>query len=177
VEGKEKRQKEKVKRAKAKGKRAKFQVPDSKFQTTNNNGQITTDKEQKTTNKKQKTTNTEQQTKNTNQNLPMPQFPYTSLSRKQKIKAMLWDLPADKRDIVAREIIDNPYIIFNNNEQLFLKALNSLSWYDLKNMLGKQKLFDLLDDSTINKLFPPQRRKFYHNAKRLLSTYALSTPE
>lgn len=105
-----------------------------------------------------------------------PVNPSHSLSGNEKIKAMLWDMPADKRDIVAREIMDNPFMTFKNNEQLFLKAMNSLSWYDLINLLGKQDLNDLLNETTINKLFPPQRRKFYHNAKRLLSKYALSTP-
>jgi len=98
------------------------------------------------------------------------------LSVNEKIKAMLWDLPAGKRDMVAREIIDNPFITFKNNEQLFLNAMNSLSWYDLINLLGKQDLNDLITETTINKLFPPQRRRYYHNAKRLLSKYALSTP-
>ncbi|MBE0637946.1 MAG: hypothetical protein IH598_05460 [Bacteroidales bacterium] len=105
-----------------------------------------------------------------------PVNPSYSLSGNEKIKAMLWDLPAEKRDIVAREIIDNPFVTFKNNEQLFLKAMNSLSWYDLINLLGKQNLNDLITETTINKLFPPQRRKYYLDAKRLLSKYALSTP-
>lgn len=98
------------------------------------------------------------------------------LTINQRIKAMLWDLPADKRDKIADEIMDNPVAAFENNEQFFIKALNSLTWYDLIKLLGKYKLNDLLKDETMNKLFPPQRRKFYKNAKRLLSKYALSSP-
>lgn len=101
---------------------------------------------------------------------------YQSLSRNEKIEAMLWDLPADKRETVAQEIINNPVIAFKNDEQLFLRALNSLTWYDLIILIDKYNLNELLKEATINKLFPPQRRKFYHNAKRLLSKYALSTP-
>lgn len=89
---------------------------------------------------------------------------------------MLWDVPADKRDKIVDEIMDNPVAAFENNEQYFIKALNSLTWYDLINLLGKYNLNELLKDKTMNKLFPPQRRKFYQNAKRLLSKYALSSP-
>jgi hypothetical protein len=93
-----------------------------------------------------------------------------------KLKAMLWDLPTEKRDTLVGEILSHPLLAFENNEQLFLRSLNSLTWYDLINLLGKEKLYELLKNETIDKLFPVQRRKFYHNAKRLLSKYALSTP-
>jgi hypothetical protein len=89
---------------------------------------------------------------------------------------MLWDIPPDQRDVIVAEILGHPALTFENNEQLFLRSLNSLTWYDLIHLMGKDKLYTLLKDETIDKLFPVQRRKYYHNAKRLLSKYALSTP-
>jgi hypothetical protein len=73
-----------------------------------------------------------------------------------------------------QSILEDPFEAFRNDEQLFLKALSSLKWYDLIKLVGQEKLNELLTDSAIQKLFPPQRRKYYHNAKRLLSKYSLS---
>lgn len=92
-----------------------------------------------------------------------------------KIKSMLWDFPPDRRDEMLAEILCDPASTFENSEELFLRSLNSLTWYDLIHLIGKDKLYTLLKDETIDKLFPVQRRKYYHNAKRLLSKYALST--
>jgi hypothetical protein len=92
---------------------------------------------------------------------------------KTKIQAMLWDLPVNSRTDLAEKINADPVDAFRNDEQLFLKALNSLTWYDLLKLINKQNLVDLLTDSTIRKLFPPQRRTYYTNARRLLSKYSL----
>lgn len=92
-----------------------------------------------------------------------------------KLKAMLWDLPEGRRTEVANEIMSEPFEIFLKNDQLFIKALNSLTWYELIKLVGKQNLLLLLTDSTIQKLFPVQRRNYYSNARRLLSKYAVPT--
>lgn len=90
-----------------------------------------------------------------------------------KLKAMLWDMPESKRIKIVNEIQSKPVETFLNNDQLFIKALNSLKWYELTRLVGKQNLLLLLTDSTIQKLFPVQRRTYYTNAKRLLSKYAV----
>jgi len=93
---------------------------------------------------------------------------------KLKLKGMLWDMPSEKRDAVLKQIIQNPYKTFRD-EQILIRGLNSLSWYDLIQLLGHRNLFILLSDSSINKLYPPQRCTFYKNAKELLSKYTLSS--
>jgi hypothetical protein len=90
-----------------------------------------------------------------------------------KLKGMLWDLPAGSREKILRHIISDPLTAFSD-EQLLIRALNSLSWYDLIGLLGHEKLFQLLNEHTINKLYPPPRRIFFKNAKRLLSKYTIS---
>ena len=90
-----------------------------------------------------------------------------------KLKAMLWDMPENQRMKIVSEILSNPVEIFQNDDQIFIKALNSLKWYELTRLLGKQNLLLLLTDSTIQKLFPVQRRTYYTNARRLLSKYAV----
>jgi len=90
-----------------------------------------------------------------------------------KLQAMLWDMPEEKRLDTANRILSNPAETFANDIQLFLKALNSLKWYELINLLGKHNLLLLLTDTTIQKLFPVQRRMYYSNARRLLSKYAV----
>jgi hypothetical protein len=90
-----------------------------------------------------------------------------------KLKAMLWDMPESRRIKIADEILSDPVEIFRNDDQLFIKALNSLKWYELNRLVGKQNLLMLLTDSTIQKLFPVQRRMYYINARRLLSKYTV----
>lgn len=90
-----------------------------------------------------------------------------------KLKAMLWDMPENQRLKIANEIQYQPVETFQNDDQIFIKALNSLKWYELTRLVGKQNLLRLLTDTTIQKLFPVQRRTFYTNARRLLSKYAV----
>lgn len=92
-----------------------------------------------------------------------------------KLKAMLWDMPENQRMKMVSEILSNPVEIFRNDDQILIKALNSLKWYELIRLVGKQNLPLLLTDSTIQKLFPVQRRNYYINARRLLSKYVIPT--
>ena len=90
-----------------------------------------------------------------------------------KLKIMLWDIPEIRRSEVSNEILTNPVNVFQRDEQLFIKALNSLKWYELTKLIGKENLYSLLTDSAIQKLFPLQRRTYYTNARRLLSKYVI----
>jgi hypothetical protein len=92
-----------------------------------------------------------------------------------KLNAMLWDVPEAKRSEISDKILTDPVAVFQSDEELFIKALNSLNWYELIKLVKKQNLPGLLTDSTIKKLFPLQRRTFYTNARRLLSKYSVST--
>jgi hypothetical protein len=93
---------------------------------------------------------------------------------KVKLKGMLWDVKPEKRSAALNQLLHDPYLAFSD-EQLLIKALNSLNWYDLIYLLGVEKLQSLLTESAISKLYPIQRRKFYIDAKELLSKYSLST--
>lgn len=93
-----------------------------------------------------------------------------------KINAMLWDIPQTRRAEIIQRILQTPVETFGHDDQLFIKALGSLKWYELTRLVGKQNLLALLTDSTIQKLYPPQRRLYYNNARRLLSKYTVSTP-
>ena len=88
---------------------------------------------------------------------------------------LLWDIPPQQRQEVAKQLHENPARVLEANETLFVKALNSLSWYELISLFGPEKLDKLLTDETINKVFPAKRREYYKNARRLLSEYALSS--
>ena len=92
----------------------------------------------------------------------------------KKLYGMFWDLsPAAKKEVVEKIILD-PITAFHD-EQVFLRALNTLGWYELIKLIGSDDLLKLLSDTTISRLFPEGRRKYYANAKRLLSKYTLST--
>jgi hypothetical protein len=91
-----------------------------------------------------------------------------------KIKAMLWDIDESSRAELANMILNNPVETFRNDNQLFIKALSSLKWYELIRLVGKQNLLELLTDPTIQRLYPNQRRIYYKNARRLLSEYSVS---
>lgn len=90
-----------------------------------------------------------------------------------KLRAILWDIPVDRRQELVDEILDNPMDFFSKNERIFVEALNTLSWYELIKLITIQDLLKLLTDSTIRKLFPVKRRTYYLNARRLLSKYCL----
>ncbi|MDP2423765.1 MAG: hypothetical protein U1C46_10620 [Bacteroidales bacterium] len=90
-----------------------------------------------------------------------------------KLNAMLWDLPVNKRSGLSDKILTDPVQVFHSDEQLFIRVLNSLKWYELMKLVGRQNMLDLLTDSTIKKLYPVQRRTFYTNARRLLSKYTV----
>jgi hypothetical protein len=97
------------------------------------------------------------------------------LSIKNKLDGMFWDFsPAAKKEAVEKIAID-PISSFHD-EQVFLRALNTLSWYELIQLTGSDNLLKLLNDKTISRLFPEGRRRYYTNAKRLLSKYTISTP-
>ena len=95
------------------------------------------------------------------------------VSLNTKINAMLWDLPLSRRAQLTQNILDNPVEAFRLDDQLFIKALGSLKGYELIKLAGTQNLLALLTDSTIQKLFPVQRRIYYTNARRLLSKYTV----
>ena len=90
-----------------------------------------------------------------------------------KLKGMLWDLPVKKREKLFEQIVQDPYKAFKD-EEVLIRGLNSLNWYDLIGILGSDNLLLLLSESVISKLYPRQRRLFYTNAKELLSKYTLS---
>ena len=90
-----------------------------------------------------------------------------------KLKGMLWDLPAEKREKLFEKILQNPQKAFQD-KQLLIRGLNSLNWYDLIQIIGSDILFLLLSESVINNLYPQQRQVYYKNAKELLSKYSLS---
>ncbi len=92
-----------------------------------------------------------------------------------KLRGMLWDYPSVMRENIFCQIVSIPYEALQD-EQLLLRTLNSLDWYDLIELLGPDALDGLLKDNIINKLYPVKRRDFYRNAKRLLSKYSLFTP-
>lgn len=88
---------------------------------------------------------------------------------------LLWDVPPRQRRELSGALQEDPAGVLEENEALFVKALNSLAWYELISLFGPEKLDKLLTDDAINKVFPSKRREYYKNARRLLSEYALSS--
>jgi hypothetical protein len=91
-----------------------------------------------------------------------------------KLKGMLWDLPSEKGERLLERILQNPQKAFQD-QQLLIRGLNSLNWYDLIHLLGYNNLLQLLSESVISKLYPRQRQIYYKNAKELLSKYTISS--
>ena len=87
---------------------------------------------------------------------------------------MFWDLPFSARKKAVENVINDPLRAFND-DSILLKALNTLSWYELMQLAGgPENLTRLLDDRIIKKLYPESRRKYYRDGKRLLSKYIIS---
>jgi hypothetical protein len=90
-----------------------------------------------------------------------------------KLKGMFWDLtPAAKIEAIEK-IAKDPITAFRD-EQVFTRALNTFGWYELIQLIGSDNLLILLNDTTISRLFPEGRRRYYTNAKKLLSKYTIS---
>jgi hypothetical protein len=93
------------------------------------------------------------------------------------VAGMFWDMPEDVRQKNIEKILNDPEVAFQD-EHIFIKALNSLKWYDLVNITGGiDKLYILLNNVSIERLFPLARQRYYQNAKRLLSKYTVSATE
>jgi hypothetical protein len=88
---------------------------------------------------------------------------------------LLWDVPPHRREKLARVLDEQPGKALKENNALFVKALNSISWYELLSLFDPEELNKMLTDETLEKIFPPQRRNYYQNARRLLSKYTLSS--
>jgi hypothetical protein len=94
-----------------------------------------------------------------------------------KVYTMFWDLPPAARQEAVEKFVRDPLNAFND-EQILLKALNTLNWYELISLTGGPAcLIRFLDDRTIGRLFPKSRKIYYKNAKRLLSKYIISPSE
>jgi hypothetical protein len=91
-----------------------------------------------------------------------------------KLKGMLWDLHPERRDEIFRKLISDPSEALKD-ENILVRALNTLTWYELIGLVGYDTLYQLLDEKAIGKLFPHDRRNYYRNAKSLLSKYIIST--
>lgn len=94
-------------------------------------------------------------------------------SLEYKISGLFWDLAPGKK----KELLDKIYLdpsVALTDETIALRLLESLNWYELIGLIGAEKLYGILTDTTINRLFPPARRIYYSNAKRLLSKYIIS---
>jgi len=95
-------------------------------------------------------------------------------STKDKLYAMFWDLSPVAKQKTVEKIINDPVSAFKD-EQILLRALNGLSWYELVELSGgASNLVQLLNDPIITRLFPETRREFYRNARRLLRKYIVS---
>lgn len=93
---------------------------------------------------------------------------------KKKLEGMFWDFSTNARKEAVEKISKDPVAAFCD-ERFFLRALNTLGWYELIRLTGPENLLRLLNDTTISRLFPEGRRRYYANAKRLLSKYSVST--
>lgn len=91
-----------------------------------------------------------------------------------RIYAMLWDLPVEVRERKAAALCASPMETLAGDKGLFARTMESLTWYELIDLLGTKNLHYLLDDANLSLIFPPQRRAYYKNARRLLSKYAVS---
>jgi hypothetical protein len=95
-------------------------------------------------------------------------------SFENKLKGMFWDMSPSFRNEIVGKILRDPADALRD-EQVLIRVLSTLNWYELIHLTGSDGLLKLLDDTTINRLFPEGRRNFYINAKKLLSKYTLST--
>jgi hypothetical protein len=104
-----------------------------------------------------------------------PSIIFNSPNKMNLADKLLWDKPPSERKKLAEALDKNSVELLEHNSGLFVKALNTLSWYELIELFGAGKLYNMLTDEVINKIFPAKRREYYKNARRLLSEYTLST--
>lgn len=88
---------------------------------------------------------------------------------------ILWDLPLPDRKEISKALEDDAAGYLIQNKTLLVKSLHSLTWYELIELFGHQKLYEILSDELIQNIHPPKKRVWLSNARRLLSKYTLSS--
>ena len=87
---------------------------------------------------------------------------------KEKLKAAFWDRSIDV-DKLYQQINDkstDDYIV--DKRQLFARLLLSIDWYSLLKIIPNEKWNILLDEDSINMIFPKSLQKRFYYARRIL---------
>lgn len=90
------------------------------------------------------------------------------------IKSAFWDYNIDPElflKILNNKIKEDSYF---SKEKIFIRLLETLSWYDLVSLLGIEYLRNHLNDNILLKLRNPELRIRYDNARKILHGETLS---
>jgi hypothetical protein len=90
-------------------------------------------------------------------------------SHQQKIefiKPLLWDTKITPEEAV--EVLDGKQINGLTKTNLYTKMLVGYKWYEVLNIVGKDKINELLADEVIKGLFPRAKRDRFFNVRKIL---------
>lgn len=85
-----------------------------------------------------------------------------------------WDVNYSPDDLYAILTKEKEQVNYMTIERLYVRLLETYSWYKLLELVPKAQWIDLLDESVIQKLRFEQLKARYRNVAKLLRRSALS---
>lgn len=91
--------------------------------------------------------------------------------KKQLFRQIMWDynIPPEEVEEVFEGKRENAG--HYTEETLFIKPLESYSWYTIIDLLGLEKINNLLSEKVVNRLRTPELRRQYEYVSQRLSAY------
>jgi hypothetical protein len=93
----------------------------------------------------------------------------------QKIQSAFWDYNIDPSKLYLILLDKNPSIGSLTKEKILLRLIETLSWYEILDLLGKDYLRKNLTKDITNKIRNSVLRERYEYVRRILQNEALSS--
>jgi hypothetical protein len=99
---------------------------------------------------------------------------YNHEQRIQHVRRILWDVNADAEE--ALRVLDGrgEESGIPDRNTLYARLLASYHWYTILQLVPREQLTALLADDVLSRLWPPELRKRYEYARRMVCNTPLS---
>ncbi len=92
----------------------------------------------------------------------------TDSDKQNLLKSIVWDYRVDGKELMkvlsGSKRKEGPFDL----EKLFIRILERLPWYDILDLLGKDRITQLLTNEMIGRLRLPEQRERYERIRKIL---------
>lgn len=87
---------------------------------------------------------------------------------KMKLKDLFWDYSFNEAEL--RSLLEGKVNKVSHLDKagLYARILTSMRWYEIVDLVGKERLEELLDDEVLTKIYSKDLRRKFTIAKRIL---------